>query len=81
MREMPKRHPNVVFYTIYAGVNDEIHCTAMSGFPNCARGPIFETGPNVKAQLNIGDGSTTRILSQVAIVMASVISKRATTPA
>ena len=64
MREMPKRHPNVVFYTIYAGVNDEIHCTAASGFPNCARGPIFETGPNVKSQLNIGDGSTTRIHSQ-----------------
>ena len=64
LREMPGHHPGVDFYTLYAGVNDQIHCTAGSSFPSCARGPIFETAANVKSQLNIGDGSTARIDSR-----------------
>jgi len=60
LREMPERHPQLRFYTIHAGRNDQIHCPVARGLRDCARGPLFDSAPNVIAQLNIGAGSTTR---------------------
>jgi len=59
LREMPGRHPDVLFYTITAGLNDQIHCAATSDVSTCASGPLFKVAANVRAQLNIGAGSTT----------------------
>lgn len=64
LREMPGRHPEVRFYTIYAGRNDQIHCAAMRGARDCSIGPLFTRAGNVMAQLDIGAGSTTRTAKQ-----------------
>lgn len=58
LRSIPSYHPRVSFYTLHAGKNDEIHCSSLQGANDCAKGALFETGPNVKAQLNLGAGST-----------------------
>lgn len=59
LRAMPARHPDVAFYTIHAGTHDQVHCglvTDLSG--DCGRGALFDPGPNVKAQLDVGAGAT-----------------------
>jgi pimeloyl-ACP methyl ester carboxylesterase len=58
LRSAPSYHPEVSFYTLHAGENDELHCSNLQGGNNCANGALFEPGPNVKAQLNLGAGST-----------------------
>jgi hypothetical protein len=58
LRQMPRLHPTVLFYTIHAGIHDEIHCSTLQGFSDCAKGALFEAGSNVRAQLNVGAGST-----------------------
>jgi len=58
LRHAPDYHPQVSFYTLHAGKNDEIHCSTLQGGDDCAKGALFEAGPNVKAQLNLGAGST-----------------------
>jgi pimeloyl-ACP methyl ester carboxylesterase len=57
MRLAPKNHPEILFYTLHAGQNDEIHCSSAQGWDDCARGALFERAPNVRAQLNLGAGS------------------------
>jgi hypothetical protein len=58
LRRAPLRHPEVNFYTISAGQQDDIHCPltqAPLGLPvKCSNGPLFEPAGNVRAQLNIG---------------------------
>lgn len=58
LRGMPADHPEVDFYTLHAGLNDEIHCTTLRGSADCRQGALFVDAPNVKAQLNVGAGST-----------------------
>lgn len=58
LRLAPARHPEVAFYTLDAGRHDEIHCATLRGFSDCAEGALFEAGRNVKAQLDVGAGST-----------------------
>lgn len=60
LREAPARHPEVAFYTLHAGRHDGIHCATLRGFSDCAKGALFEASPNVRAQLNVGAGSTAR---------------------
>jgi pimeloyl-ACP methyl ester carboxylesterase len=57
LRHAPQNHPEVTFYTLYAGQNDEIHCTTVQGWDDCGKGALFEKAPNVRAQLNLGAGS------------------------
>ncbi len=59
LRQAPARHPEVQFYTLHAGTHDEIHCSTLRGFSDCAKGALFEARPNVRAQLDVGAGSTT----------------------
>lgn len=56
LREAPARHPDVVFYTISAGRQDDIHCplTPMPAVVDCGRGALFAPSANVRAQLDIG---------------------------
>jgi pimeloyl-ACP methyl ester carboxylesterase len=58
LRRAPQRHPDVYFYTLSAGQQDDIHCPlALPPFASlvkCTSGPLFESASNVRAQLNVG---------------------------
>lgn len=56
LRRAPLLHPKVRFYTLHAGKQDQVHCNALRGWNDCAKGALFETRSNVKAQLNLGAG-------------------------
>jgi pimeloyl-ACP methyl ester carboxylesterase len=58
LRRAPQLHPKTDFYTITAGMQDEIHCTTLVGWADCSKGALFEPAKNVKAQLNIGAGTS-----------------------
>jgi pimeloyl-ACP methyl ester carboxylesterase len=58
LRSTPLYHSEVSFYTLHAGEQDEIHCSTLEGRHDCANGSLFERRPNVKAQLDLGAGST-----------------------
>jgi pimeloyl-ACP methyl ester carboxylesterase len=58
LRSVPRYHPEVSFYTLHAGKNDEIHCSTVQGGTDCVKGALFEAAPNVRTQLNLGAGST-----------------------
>src|SRR3954471_24056051 len=57
LRHAPQKHPSVIFYTLSAGQNDEIHCTTVQGRDGCDKGALFDKASNVKAQLNLGAGT------------------------
>ena len=63
MRRAPMIHPNMNFYTIHAGAHDQIHCGTSRGITDCSKGALFLKSPNVKAQLNLGAGSTAERLN------------------
>ena len=58
LRRAPSRHPDVNFYTISAGEQDDIHCPLPLAYVftpvSCTNGPLFDSTANVRAQLNIG---------------------------
>jgi pimeloyl-ACP methyl ester carboxylesterase len=58
LRRAPQYHPGVYFYTIHAGLQDEIHCSLLQRKETCSGGALFTKSPNVRAQLNIGIGTT-----------------------
>jgi pimeloyl-ACP methyl ester carboxylesterase len=59
---LPYYYTNTRFYTILAGFNDQVMCTASSDYDNCPWSPYFDdnTYGNVKAQLWVGTGSEAR---------------------
>ena len=57
LRNMPARHPQVLFYSLSAGVYDHIHCSTDRQTEDCGRGAFFNQSANVKAQLAVGSGS------------------------
>jgi pimeloyl-ACP methyl ester carboxylesterase len=57
LRHAPQNHPEMIFYTLSAGQNDEIHCTTAQGRDGCDKGALFDKASNVKAQLNLGAGT------------------------
>ena len=60
MRRAPADHPAVLFYTISAGLHDQIHCSTVEQHPECGKGALFTKSGNVKAQLDVGAGSKAR---------------------
>ena len=46
------------FYSIRAGYNDQITCSTVSYYVGCGDTSKFDSYTNVKAQLNVGQGST-----------------------
>ncbi|HEY2739374.1 MAG TPA: lipase [Thermoanaerobaculia bacterium] len=46
------------FYTLRAGYNDQIACSTLSFYTGCGDTALFDSYSNVKAQLNVGRGST-----------------------
>ncbi len=60
MRRAPSNHPEVSFYTISAGLHDQIHCSTAERHADCGKGALFTKSANVKAQLDVGAGSKAR---------------------
>lgn len=57
-RNRPLQHPNVKFYSIGAGLYDQILCNAATQyFGGCENSWKFVDAPNVIAQLNVGHGT------------------------
>jgi pimeloyl-ACP methyl ester carboxylesterase len=59
LRDMPQHHPKVDFYTLHAGLHDQVHCGSTAS-ADCAQGALFEAAPNVRAQLDVGTGASAR---------------------
>jgi pimeloyl-ACP methyl ester carboxylesterase len=57
-RDRPGSHSGTRFYSLRAGYHDQVHCTTASYHPGCWATAVFDTYPNVAAQLDVGDGST-----------------------
>lgn len=57
LRRTPLYHPNVYFYTLHAGLHDQIHCSTARKHKGCETGALFDQSANVRAQLNIGAGT------------------------
>ena len=58
LRAMPAKYTAISFYTITAGEYDQVHCFTTSYPVGCNGGALFNSGSNVKAQIDIGFGSS-----------------------
>jgi pimeloyl-ACP methyl ester carboxylesterase len=58
LRAMPSQSPAIGFYTITAGLYDQVHCFSTSYSAGCSSGALFAAATNVKAQVDIGFGSS-----------------------
>lgn len=58
LRAMPSTYTAISFYTITAGLYDQAHCFTTSYVAGCSSGALFNTTDNVKAQVDIGFGSS-----------------------
>lgn len=58
LRAMPALFSSISFYTITAGVYDQVHCFTTSYAAGCSSGALFNARSNVKAQVDIGFGSS-----------------------
>ena len=58
LRAMPAKYTAISFYTITAGEYDQVHCFTTSYAVGCNDGALFYSGSNVKAQIDIGFGSS-----------------------
>ena len=58
LRAMPALFPTISFYTITAGAYDQVHCFTTSYAAGCGSGALFNAGSNVKAQVDVGFGSS-----------------------
>lgn len=56
-RDAPKYNPNVSFYTLSAGNQDEVECSTDASWNQCYATAKFNNYTNVIAQLNIGAGT------------------------
>jgi hypothetical protein len=58
LREMPFAFTSIAFYSITAGFYDQIHCFTTSYSSGCNSGALFSAASNVKAQVDVGFGSS-----------------------
>lgn len=58
LRAMPLAYPAISFYTITAGLYDQAHCFTTSFVGGCSNGALFTGASNVKAQVDVGFGSS-----------------------
>ncbi|MCX7034436.1 MAG: hypothetical protein NT046_10765 [Arenimonas sp.] len=58
LRTLPATYTAVSFYTITAGLKDQVHCFTTSYSSTCSSGALFNAAANVKAQVDIGAGSS-----------------------
>lgn len=62
MRHFPSQVLGSRFYSLTAGLHDQVHCTTMSGQRTCVNGALFTPDSNVIAQLQLGAGTTASAL-------------------
>jgi pimeloyl-ACP methyl ester carboxylesterase len=58
LRAMPALFSTISFYTVTAGLYDQVHCFTTSYSTGCSSGALFNAAANVKAQVDIGFGSS-----------------------
>lgn len=58
LRDTPRRLTHIEFYTLRADVHDQIACTTATFVPGCGLTSTFDSRSNVRAQLDVGAGST-----------------------
>ena len=49
---------STLFYSIHAGYNDQVLCSTTTSYYGCWQTALFDSWSNVKAQLDVGHGST-----------------------
>ncbi|MGA9333162.1 MAG: hypothetical protein WBV39_02675 [Rudaea sp.] len=58
LRTLPASWTGIRFYTITAGLYDQVHCFTVSYAGSCPSGALFNARSNVIAQVNVGFGSS-----------------------
>lgn len=58
LRAMPALFSGISYYTITAGLQDQVHCFTTRYAAGCSSGALFNAGSSVKAQVDIGVGSS-----------------------
>lgn len=58
LRTFPASYSGIRFYTITAGLRDQVHCFTTSYTAGCSDGALFNSAANVYAQVDIGAGSS-----------------------
>lgn len=58
LRTFPASYSGIRFYTLTAGLRDQVHCFTTSYSAGCSDGALFNNATNVYAQLDIGAGSS-----------------------
>lgn len=58
LRAMPALFSTISYYTITAGLYDQVHCFTASYMAGCSSGALFDAASSVKAQVDIGFGSS-----------------------
>lgn len=58
MRRAPYYNPSVKFYSIAAGQRDQVLCSTSINYSSCDGSSLFGNYSNVKAQLDVGAGTT-----------------------
>jgi pimeloyl-ACP methyl ester carboxylesterase len=58
LRDMPLAFTSIAFYSITAGYYDQVHCFTTSYSGGCNSGALFTAAGNVKAQVDVGFGSS-----------------------
>ncbi len=58
LRTLPASWTAIRFYTITAGLYDQVHCFTTNGAGSCGSGALFNTRSNVIAQVDVGFGSS-----------------------
>lgn len=58
LRSLPASWTAIRFYTISAGLQDEVHCFTTAPAGSCASGALFNARSNVIAQVDVGHGDS-----------------------
>ena len=58
MRTLPASWTAIRFYTLTAGLHDQVHCFTSNNAASCPSGALFNPRSNVIAQVNVGFGSS-----------------------
>ncbi len=58
LRTFPASYSGIRFYTITAGLRDQVHCFTTSYSSGCSDGALFNSAANVYAQVDVGAGSS-----------------------
>lgn len=58
LRAMPAVFSTIAYYTITAGLRDQVHCFTQTYAAGCSSGALFNAAGNVRAQVDIGLGSS-----------------------